>query len=148
MSKYREEFKAYVMRYSYQARRKRKLDSFNKEIKRLRAMDKDELDFEYIEFKTELDHKKNVLSLFLISIALSVLMNVWSKFFSFMHTAFQYAATSSDSSEEIMKISFILSALMSIVITLVILFLLFDLSKEMMIAQKELMIIENVRKEK
>ena len=101
MSKYREEFKAYVMRYSYQARRKRKLDSFNKEIKRLRAMDKDELDFEYIEFKTELDHKKNVLSLFLISIALSVLMNVWSKFFSFMHTAFQYAATSSDSSGEI-----------------------------------------------
>lgn len=148
MRKDRKKFKDYVMGFSYQAKRKRKLESFNQEVKKLRKMDGNELNFEYIEMKTELDHKKNVLSLFIISIALAVLMNAWSKFFSFMQLVLQYAATSGDDSTEIMKISFVISVLISIVITLFILFFLFDLSKDMMIIQRKLMIIEDIRKEK
>lgn len=146
MWKDRKKFKDYVMRFSYQA--KRKLESFIQEVKKLRQMDENELKFEYIEMKTELDYKKNVLSLFIISIALAVLMNAWSKFFSFMQLVLQYAATSGDDSTEITKISFVISVLISIVITLLILFLLFDLSKDMMIIQRKLMIIEDIRQEK
>lgn len=139
-------FKDYLMKFSYQARRKRKLKSFNQELKKLREMDEDELDFEYIELKTELDRKKSVLTLFIISIALAVLMNTWSKFFSFMQKVFLYTATSGDNETEIMKISFVISVLIAIILTLVILFLLLDVSKDMMILQKKLMIIENIKK--
>jgi len=147
MWKDRRKLKDYVMKFSYYERRKRKLESFNQEVKKLRQMDKDELNFEYIELKTELDHKKSVLTLFIISIAIAVLMNIWSKFFSFMQMALQYVAPSEDSKMEIMKISFVISVLIAIVLTLVILFLLLDLSKDMMILQKKLMMIENIKKE-
>lgn len=148
MLKDRGKFKDYVMRFSYQARRERKLECFNQEVKKLREMDEDELNFEYIEIKTEFEHKKNVLSLFIISIALAVLMNAWSKFFSFMQTVMQYVATSSDNSEEIIKVSFVISVFVSIIVSLVILLLLFDLSKDMMIIQRKLMIVETIRNEK
>ncbi len=147
MWKDRRKFKNYVMRFSYHERRKRKLERFYKEIKKLRSMDEDELNFEYIELKAEFDHKKSVLTLFIISIALAVLMNVWSKFFSFIQIVLQYVATSVDSRMEIMKISFVIAVLISIVVTFVILFLLLDLSKDMMILQKKLMMIENIKKE-
>lgn len=148
MQRARGRFKEYVMRFSYQARRKRKLENFKHEVKYFREMNEDELNFEYIELKTELDHKKNVLSLFVISIALAILMNAWSHFFSFMQKVLQYAAASTDNSEEIMKISFGISIIIVVFITVAILFLLFDLSKDMMIIQKKLMIIENIKEEK
>ncbi len=147
MWKGRRKLKDYVMKFSYHERRKRKLESFNQEVKKLRQMDEDELNIEYIELKTELDHKKSVLTLFIISIAMAVLMNVWSKFFSFMQMALQYVAASEDSKMEIMKISFVISILIAIVLTLVILFVLLDLSKDMMILQKKLMMIEDIKKE-
>lgn len=146
MSKTRETFKGYVMRFSYPEKRKRKLEIFNQELKNLRKMDEDELTFEYIELKTELDHKKNVLSLFIISIAIALLMNAWGKFFSFMEKVLQYVATAGDNSTEILKISFVISVLILTVITVFVLFLLFDLSRDIMIMQRKLMLIENLRK--
>lgn len=148
MWKARGKFKEHMMRFSYEEKRRVKLERFNQEVKKYREMDENELDFEYIELKTELDHKKNVLTLFVISIALAVIMNIWSKFFSFMQMALQYAATSEDSKTEIIKISFIISVAITILLTLAILFFLFDLSKDMMILQKKLMIIENIKKER
>ena len=65
-----------------------------------------------------------------------------------MQMALQYAATSEDSKTEIIKISFIISVAITILLTLAILFFLFDLSKDMMILQKKLMIIENIKKER
>ena len=145
MWKDREKFKDYVMRVSYQARRKEKLECFNREVKKYREMDEDELDFEYMESKTEFDHKKSSLTLFIIVIALAVMMNVWNKFFSFMQMVLQYAAISEHSSTEIIKISFIISVAITMIFTLAILFLLFDLSKNIMILQKKLMMIENIK---
>ena len=145
MWKDRGKFKDYVMSFSYHARKKGKLECFNREVKTYREMDEDELDFEYIESKIELDHKKNSLTLFIIVIALAVMMNVWNKFFSFMQMVLQYAATSEDSSTEIIKISFIISVAITMIFTLAILFLLYDLSKDIMILQKKLMMIENIK---
>lgn len=145
MWKDRGKLKDYVMRVSYQARRKEKLECFNRAVKTYSEMDEDELDFEYMESKTELDHKKSSLTLFIIVIALAVMMNVWNKFFSFMQMVLEYAATSEDGSTEIIKISFIISVAITMIFTLAILFLLFDLSKNIMILQKKLMMIENIK---
>lgn len=144
MWKDRGKLKDYVMRVSYQARRKGKFECFSREVKKYREMDEDELDFEYMESKTELDYKKSSLTLFIIVIALAVMMNVWNKFF-FMQMVLQYAATSEDGSTEIIKISFIISVTITMIFTLAILFLLFDLSKDIMILQKKLIIIENIK---
>lgn len=56
MWKDRGKLKDYVMRVSYQARRKGKFECFSREVKKYREMDEDELDFEYMESKTELDY--------------------------------------------------------------------------------------------
>lgn len=72
------------------------------------------------------------------------MMNVWNKFF-FMQMVLQYAATSEDGSTEIIKISFIISVTITMIFTLAILFLLFDLSKDIMILQKKLIMIENIK---
>lgn len=140
-----EKFKNYVMCFSYQARRKEKLKSFRQELIRLRHLDEDELSFEYIGLKTEYEHKKNVLSLFIISIALGVLMNVWNKFFSFMQLALQYAA-SEDASAQVTKVSFFLSIGISLFITVAILLLLLSLSNDIKKIRRKIMIIENVKK--
>ena len=141
-------FRNYVMSFSYQERRRKKLERFNQELGRFREMNEDKLNFEYIELKTEIEHKKNVLSLFIILIALAVLMNVWSKMFSFLKMVLEYAATTGNDSEQIIMVSFVISILIVIVLTIVVLFILFDLSKEIMIMKRRLMLIEYVQQKK
>ena len=144
MQKTKGNFRDYVMRLSYQERRKRKLESFNQEVQKLRKMKEDELNFEYITLKTEID-RKNVLSLPIAVIAFVLLMNVWNKFFSFMQMLLQYAANAGADSEEILKIGFAVSVLAAIVLTLAILFFICDLSKDIMKMQRKRMLIEYVK---
>lgn len=139
-----KKFRDCVMRFSYREKRKRELENFRREVRRLRSMDKDELNFEYIELKAEYEHRKSVLTLFVISILLSILMNAWSKFFSFMRSALQYAA--GESSTEVMMVSFWIAACIVILVTIIILFLLFTSSKDIRNMRKKLIIIEDVMK--
>lgn len=141
-----KKFRDYVMRFSYREKRKRELENFRKEVQRLRCMDKDELNFEYIELKAEYEHRKSVLTLFVISILLSILMNAWGKFFSFMKSALQY--TAGDSSTEVMMVSFWIAVCIIIFITIIILFVLFTLSNDMKKLRRRLMIIQSVIEEK
>lgn len=141
-----KKFRDYVMRFSYREKRKRELENFRREVRWFRSMDKDELNFEYIELKAEYEHRKSVLTLFVISILLSILMNAWSKFFSFMRSALQYAA--GDSSTEVMAVSFWIAACIVIFITIILVFVLFTLSNDMKKLRRRLMIIQSVVEEK
>lgn len=140
----RKNLRDYLIGFTYQEKRKRELENFRQELCRLRGMEKDELKYEYIKVKTEYEHKKSVLNLFVITIALAVLMNVWSKFFSFMELALQYANVEGNNSAEVAKVSFFISVPVLIVITLLILFFLFELTRDLKKMKKELMIIEDV----
>ena len=79
-----DHLKKYVMKFSYREKRNQKLEKFRKEVKVLNDMDIEELEFEYIDLKSKYEHKKSILTLLLLTIALTILMDVWKKFFSFI----------------------------------------------------------------
>lgn len=149
MGNNKEKFRNYVMQFSYREKREKELESFKREVRRLRSMDEDELNFEYIKLKAEYERKKSKLTLFVISIGLAVLMNAWSKVFSFMNMALQYAASVEGNSTEIMTVSIGISAIVLLFVTAIILFILTTVSNDMNEIKRKLMIIEDViKKEK
>jgi uncharacterized membrane protein len=132
-------------KFLYSEKRKRKLENFETELKTFRDMEEDELFFEYMEVKTEYEHKKNVLTLFVISVAFAILMSSWSKFGSFVQLALKYVAESEETA--IVGVCIVILATVLIFITVTILFLLSVLSKDIKELRRKHMIIERVIKE-
>lgn len=143
-----KKIKNYIMKLSYQERRKRELESFEKELAKYRNMTNDELKYEYIKLKTEYEHKKGVLTLFVVSIALAILTNVWSKFFSFMEQVFQYAATRRDAGVDVIGVSFFISIVVLVFITLIVIASLLILADDMKMIRRKVMMIEDVMERK
>ena len=108
-------------------------------------MDKDERYFEYTELVSEYERRKNVLVFFLVAVALAVLADVWSRFFSFMELAIQCAAGSGNA--EAAVVSFWISVSVLTFITLLVCFFLFASVKETEALRKRLMMVEGVIKE-
>lgn len=138
-------FKSYVMSFSYKERRAKKLEEYKKRVRELKEMESDEIDFEYINLKSECEHKKSILTIFIISVALAMLMNVWEKFFLFMEKALTYAVSIQESEIEVAKISFFISLIVAIALTVIILYVIFTYMKEIKQIQREVMIIEEVK---
>lgn len=138
-------FKRYVMSFSFKERRAKKLAEYRKKIYELENMKSDEMDFEYITLKSEYEHKKSVLTLFIISIALAVLINIWKYFFMFIEKALQYAASFTGSEIEIVKVSSAIAVIVLFSATFLIVVILITWMKEMHKIQKELLIVEEVR---
>lgn len=138
-------FRNYVMSFSYKERRAKKLEEYKKRVHELKNMESVEIDFEYINLKSEYEHKKSILTIFIISIALSVLMNVWEKFFLFMEKALTYAVSFQEGEIEVAKISFLISLFVAVFLTVIILYIILTYMKKIKQIQKELMIIEEVR---
>lgn len=138
-------FRECIMRFSYRERRKRRLEDFREEMEKFRLMDKDERYFEYTELVSEYERRKNVLVFFLVAVALAVLTDVWSRFFSFMELAIQYAAGSSN--VEAAVVSFWVSVSVLAFITLLVCFFLFASVRETEALRKRLMMVESVIKE-
>ncbi|MFQ8901783.1 MAG: hypothetical protein ACLR7D_07820 [Lachnospira eligens] len=76
-------FKNWVMSFTYQERRNKQLEIFRNQLEDYSSMDKDELNFEYFNCKAEYEHKKNILTLVIITIAVSLIMNIWENYFHF-----------------------------------------------------------------
>lgn len=136
-------FKRCVMSLSFKERRARELGKYRKRVSEIENMEPDEIDFEYMILKTEYENKKSILNIFIISIVLAVLMNVWKYFFIFIEKALQYAVLFKGI--EIAKVSFSIAAIIAVFITSLIVVILTIFMKEIYRLQKELMIIETVR---
>lgn len=78
---------------------------------RLQKMENDELHFEYISLKSEYEHKKNIMAIFLLSIVIAALADAWKYFFSFIERIMQYAISGAGDEAETAKIVFIFSVL-------------------------------------
>lgn len=137
-----------IMKFSYQERRRKGLDSFIQELRKLRQMNKDELKYEYIVLKTECERKQSILTFFIITVSLAIVMNVWNKFFLFMQTALKYASSSGLDSVEIAKISFGISFTVAVFITVGIFILLLSIIRDISKMKKRLLLIEDVIQEK
>ena len=145
MAENKERFKRYIMSLSYKERRARELFKYKERIQELESMDSDELDFEYVSLKSAYEHKKSVLVLLIISIALALLMNVWKYFFSFIQESIQYGSTIVGNGIEVVEVSFTIAFILTLFTTFVIAFLLIAYMNELRQIQRELMIVEIVR---
>lgn len=83
MEGFSEKVNQAVMYISFQERRKRELKRYRQEKQRILGMVDDEIDMVYISLKSEYEHKKNVLLVFLTSIVISVLMSAWNIFYEY-----------------------------------------------------------------
>jgi hypothetical protein len=145
MSKFIEKIKCSIMSISFQERRKKELTNYKQKISYLKNMDIDELDLEYINKKSEYEHKKNILSIFMLSIMLSVWMDIWKYFFTFIEKIVQFAVSSQN--REMAQMVFIISTIVIIFVTIIIFMILFAHMKRMHQLHKDLMIIEEIRKQ-
>lgn len=130
--------------FLYDENRRKELEKFNSQMDIYKNMPSDELKFEYILLNAKYEKKKSELTLFLLTIALSVLMNVWDKFFSFMKMAIEYAGKTAGDSVEIAKTSFIISSIIVIFITAVIFFMLFAFINDIHKMKINIAMIEDV----
>ena len=144
----KEKIENFIMKFSYREIRRRKMQAFKWRLETLRLMEKEELEFEYVEQKVKCAHKKNVCEMLLIIILLGIIMGVWKEFFSFMRTAYQYVVTSGYNGVEEINVCFLLSVILVAAITLAILLPVCDAVEEISAAKRDLAIIEIVIREK
>lgn len=141
-------FQRFIMSFSFSERRSKQLEQYRQAVSEFKQMQSDELDFEYITLKSRYEYKKNVLMLFILTITLAVLMDVWNSCLYFMEKAFQYVATLENGGIEVAKIGFIISAITAISIVCVVSFILISYMKELRRMSQKLMIIENVKNQR
>ena len=144
----KEKIENFIMKFSYREIRRRKMQAFKWRLETLRSMEKEELEFEYVEQKVRYEHKKNVCEMLLIIILLGIIMGVWKEFFSFMRTAYQYVVNSGYDGIKEMNICFLLSVILAAALTLVILISVRDGVEDMKAAKRDLAIIEIAMREK
>ena len=147
MAGFVESMKGCVMSVSYQERRRKKLQRYRQESMRLQEMEDDELHFEYVSLRSEYEHRKNIMTIFMLSIVIAVFMDTWKYFFSFIEKIMKYAVSGQGSEAEIAGVVFIFSASVVAVITVVVFLILAVHVKRMYELNKNLMIVEELRKE-
>lgn len=144
----KEKIENFIMKFSYREIRMRKMQAFKWRLETLRSMEKEALEFEYVEQKVRYEHKKNICEMLLMIVLLGIIMGVWKEFFSFMRTAYQYVVTSGYNGMEEINVCFLLSVILAVAITLAILLPICDAVKEISAAKRDLAIIEIAMKEK
>ena len=137
-----------ILRLTYKERRSVGLAEFKEELRRYRLMHWDELEFEYVSLKADYEHKKGVLVAFVVSLALAIIMNIWKTFFLFMDQVFQYAAVITQAGNEVVGVSFWISAIAVVAVMVFVIFVLFSLARSVKETRKKLIMIEEVRKER
>ena len=144
----KEKIENFIMKFSYREIRRRKMQAFKWRLETLRSMEKEELEFEYVEQKVRYEHKKNVCEVLLMIVLLGIVMGTWKEFFSFMRTAYQYVVTSGYNGMEEINVCFLLSVILAVAITLAILLPVCDAVEEISAVKRDLAIIEIAMKEK
>lgn len=102
-------------------KKKSEFEQYKKLYSKYLNMDKQQFDFEYIKLKTEYEHKKNVMVVFIVAVVLSVITGIWSRFFEFMQTVFTYSSKNGQIDETIIIMSFVICAAVAVFATIIIL---------------------------
>jgi len=126
-------------------REKKDLISYREKIANYQNLKVDELEVKYINLKTEYENKKNILSVFMIAIIISILMSIYSGFFSLANRMFKNALSGQGDELVIAQISFMISLSIVASITLFIIVILISNNRRLRWVYRELKIIENVR---
>lgn len=136
-------FKHFVMSFSFKQRRAKELIRYRNRIHQIENMESDEIDFEYIRLKSKYEYKKSVLTIFMITIILSIWMNLWKAFFVFIEKNLYYVSTMKGC--EITKIGVVIFVNVLALSIILILIIMITYMKDIYIIRKELMIVEMIR---
>jgi hypothetical protein len=146
MAKISEKFKRCVMSISFQERKKRELIHYKQKKRQLNDMKIDEIELEYINMKTEYEHRKNVLSIFLICIILSGLMDTWRRFYESVEKIIQYTVLSPEHGNKGAEVVFVIIVSLLAIFTAIVFLILIVYMRRMRQMYKKLLIIEEVIK--
>ncbi len=135
-----------IMSVSFQERRKKELKKYRKEVNRLNEMDDDEIDLEYITLKAQYEHKKNILSIFMLTILISFLMNAWERFYHLIEITMQLVTSDKCKDIQTTKVVFILTVILIAFLTILVPFVLISHAKSMYQIYKKLLTVEEMRK--
>jgi len=138
-------FKRYIMSFSYQERKVKELACYKQRVRELKKMDIDQIDMEYINLTSEYEHQKNVLTIFMVSIAIACLMNVWKYLYIFLEKAVQYAISYEGNKDEIAIVIMMISLSAIGFMTFVIFAILIRHTKKLRQTHKELLIVGEIR---
>lgn len=103
-----KKIKCFIMSFSFQERRRKKLEKYKNEMKLLKNRSIDEINMDYIELKAEYEHKNRLLSVLEITLILSIFMNIWSNIYSFALSAIKFFNSSQANEEELAFIVFLI----------------------------------------
>ena len=116
----KETVKRFIMSFSYEEKRKRQYEEYQKRKDTLRSMSKEERVFQYIKLNADYEYQKNIFNVLLAASA-PLFLNLGFMFWNFMKNVCMYACTLETGGMEVVKIEFVIAA----VIVLFVLFLVF-----------------------
>lgn len=141
-----EKFKQAVMYFSAKEKKKRVLFCERDKYMHLKMISDLDLKLEYINVKANYEYKKNILVLFLILVILAII-KIWRYFDSFLRQIAQFSSSYQGEALEAVKVGFIIALIVIVGITFLIIVLLVMYIKQMYCLHKELLMIEEIRKE-
>ena len=121
------------------------MEKYRKEVNRLEDIADDEVDFEYINLKSKYEHKKNILFIFILTIIMCILMNVWKYFFNIIEKIIQLTVNQGIEIA-IAKVLFIGTITIIVFITVLTFFIIQSYVKQMQRIYMELLIVEEIKK--
>lgn len=148
MTTYKEKIQNWVMQFSYPERRKRAFSAYEDEIMRLENLSDSEIEFEYVNLKTEYVHKRHILSILMISTLLSAFMGIWKYFYTVMEQVIRFSTAYQSQEGEIVKIAFMIFFIVILFITVMTFLVLLSHMKSMREIYRKLLIIEGRKKER
>lgn len=140
--------KPYIMKLSLQERVKREKKQSLKIIEYYRKMSNIDLKLEYIKIKSKYEYKKNILGLFLVTLIIAIISDVWKSFFSFIQMAISYNSTYIQNSKEVTEVSFYIALILSVFIISIIVIFLVSFMRNIYKLNKTIMLVELVKEEK
>ena len=134
------------MYFSRREREKRIFSLYAKERKIYESLSDRELSAWYVDIKARYEFKKNILSVFVGAIFITVLTGAGSSFFKFANHMLQLLSFGESEPEKVAKVGFILFFTLFCFLILIVVALLALLLQSLNRLQKKLLIIEEIRK--
>lgn len=152
MSQYEEKHKksgskvkSIIMYIALQERQKRDLTKYEVQVNEYKKMSSNEQDLYYINLKTRYEHKKNVLLAFMVTVIVAILAGIWKWFYQFGERALEYIMSINSVNAEYTQISITFFLIVTIVVSIILIFIIIAYIHSMRKMYKDLLVIENIR---
>lgn len=139
-------FKKAVMYFSRREREKRIYSLLDKEREIYEPLSDRELSAQYVNTKSKYDFKKNILSVFVGTIIITVLTGVWTSFFKLANQMIQLLSSGQSEPEKMGTIGLILFSSFFCFFVLIVVIVLIAYLRSIYRLQKKMLIIEEIRK--